>query len=296
MKKHVLMLARVNSIAYLCSTETRNATAHAACDSNNPTGHRALPDYTETRERSGKSACLLHSHKPMYNLSNFGEYYTSKLQYNLIELDHFQQDNIFSNHCVLFVYQKDEDNMKKLLIMIVATLMAAISASAQNIPVGMRMEIAEAETDNSEYSVFTYKDEDETFGYYLGLGRVINYVSIFRDDITDMSFEDIKETCICLGGTYDEAYAMLDAILDLFDRDVETTVEFQGRAATGSGRLGEPNTSTCVVKKKPLGGKRLLFLFTCGKRQAETCLTKSVVKELRMGLKMDKKLHPKQHR
>ena len=69
------MLARVNSIAYLCSTETRNATAHAACDSNNPTGHRALPDYTETRERSGKSACLLHSYKSMYNLSNFGEYY-----------------------------------------------------------------------------------------------------------------------------------------------------------------------------------------------------------------------------
>ena len=71
------MLARVNSIAYLCSTETRNATAHAACDSNNPTGHRALPDYTETRERSGKSACLLHSYKSMYNLSNFGEYYMS---------------------------------------------------------------------------------------------------------------------------------------------------------------------------------------------------------------------------
>ena len=64
-------------IAYLCSTETRNATAHVACDSNNPTGHRAQPDYTETREHSGKSACLLHSHKSMYNLSNFGEYYTS---------------------------------------------------------------------------------------------------------------------------------------------------------------------------------------------------------------------------
>ena len=69
------MFARLNSIAYLCSTETKNATAHAACDSNNPTGHRALPDYTETRERSGKSACLLHSYKSMYNLSNFGEYY-----------------------------------------------------------------------------------------------------------------------------------------------------------------------------------------------------------------------------
>ena len=80
------MLARVNSIAYLCSTETRNATAHAACDSNNPTGHRALPDYTETRERSGKSACLLHSYKSMYNLSNFGEYYI-RLQYTVFKLN-----------------------------------------------------------------------------------------------------------------------------------------------------------------------------------------------------------------
>ena len=82
------MLARVNSIAYLCSTETRNATAHAACDSNNPTGHRAQPDYTETREHSGKSACLLHSHKSMYNLSNFGEYYkllVGKAQYVILK-------------------------------------------------------------------------------------------------------------------------------------------------------------------------------------------------------------------
>ena len=186
--------------------------------------------------------------------------------------------------------------MKKCLMIIAATMMAAMSASAQNIPAGMRMEVAEAETDNSEYSIFTYKDDDETFGYYLGLGRVINYVSIFRDDITDMAFEDIKETCIWLGATYDEAYATLDDILDLFGKDVDTTVEFKGRAATGGDRLGEPNTSVCVVQKKPLGGKRLLFRFNCGKRQAETYLGKTVVKELRMELKLDKKLHPKQHR
>ena len=175
-------------------------------------------------------------------------------------------------------------------------MMVTMSVQAQNIPTGMRMEVAEAETDNSEYSIFTYKDDDETFGYYLGLGRVINYVSIFRDDVTDMSFEDIKETCICLGSTYDEAMATLGDILDLFNKDVETVVEFKGRAATGADRLGEPNTSTCIVQKKLLGGKRLLFQFTCGKRQAQTYLTKSVVKELRLGLKMDKKLHPKQHR
>ncbi len=42
MKKYVQMFADVNSILYLCSTEKRNLTAHAACDSNNPTGPAGL--------------------------------------------------------------------------------------------------------------------------------------------------------------------------------------------------------------------------------------------------------------
>lgn len=171
-----------------------------------------------------------------------------------------------------------------------------MGAKAQNIPVGMRMEIAESESDKGEYSIFTYMDEDGTFGYYLGLGRVTHLLGLIRDDITDAAFDDIKETCICLGATSDEAFATLDAILDLFDKDVDTTMEFKGRASTGSERLGEPNTSTCVVQKKPLGGKRLEFLFNTSKHQAKTYLTKSVVKELRMEFKIDKKLHPKQHR
>ena len=66
------MLARVNSIAYLCSTETR--------------------------ESSGKSACLLHSYKPMYNLSNFGEYYNiswwSNVKYVFLCLILFKPKNI----------------------------------------------------------------------------------------------------------------------------------------------------------------------------------------------------------
>ncbi len=69
------MFAGVNSISYLCGTETRNATAYAASDSNNPTEHRALPDFAEKRERSGKPACLLHSHQPMITCQIFGENY-----------------------------------------------------------------------------------------------------------------------------------------------------------------------------------------------------------------------------
>ncbi|MBR5654028.1 MAG: hypothetical protein IKX22_08090 [Prevotella sp.] len=185
--------------------------------------------------------------------------------------------------------------MKRIIMIAVVTIMATMTIQAQNIPTGMRMEIAESEGDKTEFSIFSYKDEDGTFGYYLGLGRVLHILPLFRDDITDASFDDIKETCIWLGATTDEAFATIDTILDLYDKDVDTSMEFQGRMATGSERLGEPSTSTCIVKKKTLGGKRLQFLFTSGERQAEVYLNKSVVKELRWDFKADIKLHPKQY-
>lgn len=55
-------------------------------------------------------------------------------------------------------------------------------------------------------------------------------------------------------------------------------------------------TATCTVVKKTLGGKRLQFLFPEGKRQARAYLSKSTLKELRTGFKLDIRLHPKQHR
>lgn len=188
--------------------------------------------------------------------------------------------------------------MKKILWMAVAAMMATTEIQAQNIPAGIRMEVGEAETDHGEYSLFTYKDtnEDDSFGYYLSVGKVTKILGAIRDDITDMDFDAIRETCICLGSTADEAFATLDTIIDLFSQDVETSVEFPARVVTGSGRLGEPTTSLCVVKKKAVGGKRLQFVFTIGKSQGEAYLPKTVVKELKMELKMDKKLHPKQHR
>ena len=101
---------------------------------------------------------------------------------------------------------------------------------------------------------------------------------------------------IWLGATFDEANATLDNILDLFDKDLGTSVEFKGRTTNGGGHLGEQNISTCVVDKKPLGGKRLKFFFTSGKHETHAYLNKAVVKELRSGMKVDKKLHPKKHR
>ena len=185
--------------------------------------------------------------------------------------------------------------MKRILLAIVAAMALGI-AYAQKQPAGMRVEVAEAETDNGDYSIFTYKDTDEndSFGYYLSLGRVADFLG--ADEILGMEVKNLHEVTIRLGATTDEALATIGNILDLYDKDVDTTVEFQGRAATSGSKIGEAVTSTCTVVKKTLGGKRLQFLFPEGKRQGRAYLSKSTLKELRTNFKLDIKLHPKQHR
>ncbi|MBR6466240.1 MAG: hypothetical protein IKS82_07380 [Bacteroidales bacterium] len=186
--------------------------------------------------------------------------------------------------------------MKKLLLMLLLNSIILGSAQAQNLPAGMRVEVAEDETDHGEYSIFEYKDSDdaESFAYYLSLGRVTDFLG--ADEILGMEVKNIHEVTIRLGSTTEEALATIGTILDLFDKDVHTTVEFQGRAATSGFKLGEPVTATCTVVKKTLGGKRLQFLFPEGGRQARAYLSKSTLKNLRANFKLDIKLHPKQHR
>jgi hypothetical protein len=192
------------------------------------------------------------------------------------------------------VNQGHNRNMLSKLAAIFLLALTTLPATAQNQPAGMRMEVAESETDHGEYSIFTYVDEDGTFGYYLGLGRLANFLE--ADEILGMEIKNVKETTVCLGATYDEAFAALDNIMALYDKDLDTTVELQGRTVTGSGQLGLPTNIQCVVVKKMLGGKRLQFVFPFGKHSAHAFLTKQVLKELRTEMKIDKKLHPKHHR
>ena len=186
--------------------------------------------------------------------------------------------------------------MKKLFTILLLSAMALGTAQAQKQPAGMRVEVAEAETDNGECSIFTYKDVegDDSFGYYLSLGRVTDFLG--ADEILGVEVKNLHEVTIRLGATTDEALATIGAILDLYDKDVDTTVEFKGRAATSGFQLGDTLTTTCTVVKKAMGGKRLQFLFPSGRRQARCYLSKSMLKELRTNLKIDIKLHPKQHR
>ena len=187
--------------------------------------------------------------------------------------------------------------MKRFLLA-VAAIMATMGLQAQQkeIPANIRLEVAEAEVDNAHYSIFIYKDGDGTVGYYLGLGGSRGIFALTENDNVTFSIQDVRETCIWLGATTEEVFASIDTLLALYDREPGTVVEFRGRTTTGAERLADPNSTTCEVKKKLLGGKRLLFSFTSGRYQCGVYLTKGTVKQLRFGLKANIKLNPKLHR
>ena len=179
--------------------------------------------------------------------------------------------------------------MKKILLLVALLLTATMGVQAQkDIPANLRVEVAEAEKDDADYSIFIYKDDNGTQGYYMSLGGTSQLFSI--------SIEDVFETCLWLGNTTDEVFAALDTILAMYDMEVGTVREFQGRTTTGAGRLAEQNVAKCEVMKRLIGGNRLLFSFASGKYQCGVYLTKGVVKQLRFGLKTNMKLNPKLHR
>lgn len=183
--------------------------------------------------------------------------------------------------------------MKKIFVLafiaIITLSFDCTTASAKDIPTGMRMEIAEAGEDDNECTLFTYKDEDGNFGYYLGLGRVFRILDVLFDGELNSSFDHVDEVCLCLGATPDVALASLDTLLSMFDKDVNTVVELPARMSTGADRLGVAAKVPCIVKKKFIGGKYLQFHFVSGKHTAEADLSKSTVKFLKKGLELDMK-------
>ncbi|MBR5736708.1 MAG: hypothetical protein IKX60_07965 [Bacteroidales bacterium] len=168
----------------------------------------------------------------------------------------------------------------------------ALFAGAQDIPAGIRMEITEVEQDDNQFTIFTYKDEDGTFAYYLSLGRELKLIEVAdgEDGIFNASLSHVDETCVWLGTTYDEAMGTLEHLLTLFDKEPGYSTEFSGRLSMVE-KLGKPTVARCVVIKRLLG-KHLFFLFDNGRYTANAELTKGTVKSLITAMKFDKKLHP----
>ena len=178
------------------------------------------------------------------------------------------------------------------LVAVFTLTLDSFSASAKDKALGMKLEIVETDDNDSQFSIFTYQEEKGgPVVYYLGVGREFEASEVFGFEIFGGSISHIDESAIYLGATADEALASLDALFNLFDKDVDFETEFPGRLTTGSGQLGDPTTLACVVKKKFLKGKFLRFYFVSGKHNAEADLDKSSLKFLRKGLELDKKRH-----
>ena len=182
--------------------------------------------------------------------------------------------------------------MMKQILISMALAFATVAAFSQNIPAGMRMELAEVEQDNFGYSVFSYLDEDGTFGYYMSISCEIPLLEIFRDDIKDASFNHFDETCLWMGSTADEASAFLDSLMYMFDEENGTIRQFPCRMTFGADALAGSSTATCIVVKRFLQAKRLCFQFGSGSRTAQADLTKSALKSVRWSFGVGRKLHP----
>lgn len=187
--------------------------------------------------------------------------------------------------------------MRKLLFWALAAIFTLTvgtdSASAGDLPAGMRMEIVEDEENDNVFSVFSYKDQDGTMGYYLGLGKELRISEELGIEIFGASFSHIDEVCLFIGATPDEALATLDGILKLFDQDVNTFIKIPARMTTGAEQLGDATMVNCTVRKKFITGKYLQFSFLGDKDVVFADLGKSTVKFLRKGLELDIKRHKK---
>lgn len=181
--------------------------------------------------------------------------------------------------------------MRRILVSLAAVFIA-FSAYAQEIPAGMRMECASVEEDDNVFSVFSYKDNNGTFGYYLGFGREVELMDILRGDITDLSLSHRDEACLYMGETAEEAAAFLDSLKELREKDPGTTVVFPCRLTAGAEQLSVPSTATAVVVDRLFQAQRICFHFQSGSHSAETDLTRSTIKSLQALFSLYRNLHP----
>lgn len=168
----------------------------------------------------------------------------------------------------------------------------AVSALAQRGPVGMRMECAAASEDDWEYSLFSYLDEDGTFGYYLGVSVVFDILEVFRDDIKDMSFGHADEVCVWMGASRSEVAETLERMLGWYDAEVGTVFPVEARGVNKGGEtLDGPVKADCILVRRILQGKRLCFNFVSGSHTARADLRKGVLKTIKRVFEIDGRLH-----
>jgi hypothetical protein len=180
--------------------------------------------------------------------------------------------------------------MKRFLVITALALVTTVSAFAQvSSLLRPRIEIAESSSeDNSRIEVFYMNDETPRM-YYLSLGNLG-----VGTDILQVSADPVYELFIPLGNTLDEVIAKMEEIKSFYKLPRLETREISGCFA-----IACPNDNLLTVtitSRKLLASKILEFSLptdASGIVRA-THIYKSNFGSLLTGVKIYKKIHPKQ--
>ena len=174
----------------------------------------------------------------------------------------------------------------KRIILFTLIFFAGMTAFAQKkSPARVRVEVVEVESDDKEYSIFSYTDKDGTFGYYLTL------------DSSDLmpghliAYDPVTETCVYMGSTLAEVKTTLQTMVDLLKGPFGVEREFLVRTAVGE-RLDEGLVKSNAVVSRWMLRKVLSFPVNVDNRDRETFLYKGASKSLLVSLKVYMKFHP----
>ena len=161
----------------------------------------------------------------------------------------------------------------KRFITSLALIALSVAALAQTLPALTRTTVAQSPEKEKTYEIFAYKDADGTTGYYLGLGTPNNIPGYI------ITFDDIPETCIKMGGSLEEVQKNLEDILAFYGSTSGTTKDFAARTAVGS-TLKESGTAQATMQSIFMGGKRIVFTYPSKAFTTETYLRRHTVRNL----------------
>ena len=178
--------------------------------------------------------------------------------------------------------------MKRIFACIAAAVIT-VSAAAQLSKIPQRLEIMEVEVNDGlvELEVFKMPVAEE-YHYYLSVGTVG-----IGDELFQLNIDQVSELFIYLGSTLEETLASLEQMKALYKADIGTTIEMQGSLAVAYPRE-EKMEPVRIVMRKPLITKVLECSVNRGRYLNATYVAKSDFNALYGGVKLYKKIHPKE--
>lgn len=173
-------------------------------------------------------------------------------------------------------------NIMKHALTLLLLAVVPFAANAQSSKIPQRIEIVESDN----YSVF-YIPKDDQRTYYLSVGALG-----VGNEIIQFNVDPIHELFIPLGYSLSEAITALDRLKALCKEKKGASIEMPGCLA-----LGFPNEHIETVSISPVHSlleRSLEFQITRDKQVRATYITQSTIRSLLSGVKIYRKLHPKE--